>query len=101
MMSLTALFGGILNSLNRFGAPAAAPILLNIVVNGFNASGLVAGLGNTPDTGRFLAWAVTLSGVAQLTLLLFAAYKAGAKVKPGLPRMTADVKRVLILSVPD
>ena len=32
MMSLTALFGGILNSLNRFSAPAAAPIFLNIVV---------------------------------------------------------------------
>ena len=100
MMSLTALFGGILNSLNRFGAPAAAPILLNIVVICFTLAAWWLGLGNTADTGRFLAWAVTLSGVAQLTLLLFAAYQAGAKVKPGLPRMTADVKRVLILSVP-
>ena len=100
MMSLTALFGGILNSLNRFGAPAAAPILLNIVVICFTLAAWWLGLGNTADTGRFLAWAVTLSGVAQLLLLLFAVRGAGAHVVPGAPKLTADVKRVLILSVP-
>lgn len=100
MMSLTALFGGILNSLNRFTAPAAAPILLNIVVIGMTLLAWWLGLGNTPDTGRFLAWAVTISGVAQLILLGAAAYRAGAKITPGTPKLTADVKRVLILSVP-
>ncbi len=100
MMSLTALFGGILNSLNRFSAAAAAPILLNIVVICFTLAAWWLGLGNTADTGRFLAWAVTLSGVAQLILLLTAARRAGAKVVPGKPTLTADVKRVLKLSVP-
>ncbi len=100
MMSLTALFGGILNSLNRFSAPAAAPILLNIVVISFTLLAWWLGLGNTADTGRFLAWAVTISGVAQLVLLLVAARRAGAHVVPGKPIVTADVKRVLILSVP-
>jgi putative peptidoglycan lipid II flippase len=100
MMSLTALFGGILNSLNRFSAPAAAPILLNIVVICFTLGAWWLGLGNTADTGRLLAWAVTISGVAQLILLLTAARRAGAKVVPGKPTLTADVKRVLKLSVP-
>jgi putative peptidoglycan lipid II flippase len=100
MMSLTALFGGILNSLNRFSAPAAAPILLNIVVICFTLAAWWLGLGNTADTGRFLAWAVTLSGVAQLILLLIAARRAGATVVPGKPVLTSDVKRVLKLSVP-
>ena len=100
MMSLTALFGGVLNSLNRFGAPAAAPILLNIVVICFTLAAWWLGLGNTPDTGRFLAWAVTVSGVAQLLLLLVAVRSAGASVVPGKPVLSADVKRVLILSVP-
>lgn len=100
MMSLTALFGGILNSLNRFSAPAAAPILLNIVVICFTLLAWWLGLGNTADTGRFLAWAVTISGVAQLILLLIAARRAGAQVIPGKPLMTTDVKRVLKLSVP-
>ena len=60
----------------------------------------MVGLGNTPDTGRFLAWAVTASGVAQLLLLLVSARRAGAVVVPGKPILTADVKRVLKLSVP-
>lgn len=100
MMSLTALFGGVLNSLNRFTAPAAAPILLNIVVILMTLLAWWLGLGNTADTGRFLAWAVTISGVAQLILLAAAAHRAGASIIPGAPKLTADVKRVLVLSVP-
>jgi putative peptidoglycan lipid II flippase len=100
MMSLTALFGGILNSLNRFSAPAAAPIFLNIVVICFTLAAWWLGLGNTADTGRFLSWAVTISGVVQLVLLLTAARRAGATVVPGKPVLTVDVKRVLKLSVP-
>ena len=100
MMSLTALFGGILNSMNRFAAPAAAPIFLNIVVILMTLLAWYLGLGNTPDTGRFLAWAVTISGVIQLGLLATAAYYAGANIVPTLPRLTADVRKVLVLSVP-
>jgi putative peptidoglycan lipid II flippase len=97
MMSLTALFGGILNSLT---APAAAPIFLNIIVILMTLLAWYLGLGNTPDTGRFLAWAVTLSGVAQLALLTASAAYAGANVVPSLPRLTQDVKKVLVLTVP-
>jgi putative peptidoglycan lipid II flippase len=100
MMSLTALFGGILNSMGRFVAAAAAPIFLNIVVIAMTLVGWWLGLGNTPETGRLLAWAVTLSGVVQLALLAANAYYAGAKIVPSVPRMTADVKKVLKLSVP-
>jgi putative peptidoglycan lipid II flippase len=100
MMSLTALFGGVLNSVGRFAAPAAAPIFLNIVVILMTLAAWRLGLGNTPDTGRFLAWAVTISGVVQLALLAASAAYAGANIVPTLPRLTADVKRVLILSVP-
>ena len=100
MMSLTALFGGVLNSLNKFAAAAAAPILLNIVVILMTMLSWYLGLGNSPDTGRLLAWAVTLSGVAQLGLLAINAHYAGLKVVPTFPRLTADVKRVIVLSVP-
>jgi putative peptidoglycan lipid II flippase len=100
LMSLTALFSGILNSLGRFTAAAAAPILLNIVVITVTLLAWYLGLGNTPDTGRFLAWGITISGVVQMLLLLVSAYRAGAKVRPGIPRFTPDVKRVLLLSVP-
>ncbi len=100
LMSLTALFGGILNSLGRFTAAAAAPILLNLVVISVTLLAWHLGLGNTPGTGRFLAYGVTFSGILQMLFLLWSARRAGAKVKPGLPRLTADVKRVLLLSLP-
>ncbi len=99
-MTLTALFGGVLNSLGRFTAAAAAPIFLNIVVITAVLLAWYLGLGNTPDTGRFLAWAVTLSGIVQLLLLATAAWRANAHVIPGVPRLTADVKRVIRLSIP-
>ena len=100
LMSLTALFSGILNSLGRFTAAAAAPILLNIVVIAVTLLAWYLGLGNTPDTGRFLAYGVTFSGIVQMLLLMWSARRAGAKVKPGWPRLTPDVKRVILLSIP-
>lgn len=99
-MTLTALFGGILNSLGRFTAAAAAPIFLNLVVISAVLLAWYMGLGNTPDTGRYLAWAVTLSGIVQLTLLATAAFRAKAHIMPGIPRLTPDVRRVISLSIP-
>lgn len=99
-MSLTALLGGVLNSLGRYTAAAAAPILLNICMIAFNLAGWWLGLGNTPEGGRLQAWAVTVAGVAQLALLMVAAARAGAPVWPRLPRLTPDVKLLLAKSVP-
>ncbi len=99
-MTLTALFGGILNSLGRFTAAAAAPIFLNLVVISAVLLAWWMGFGNTPETGRYLAWAVTISGIVQLSLLATAAARANAYVVPGIPRLTADVKRVIALSIP-
>ena len=99
-MSLAALLGGVLNSLGRYTAAAAAPILLNICMITFNLAGWWMGLGNSPDSGRLQAWAVTAAGVAQLALLMIAAARAGAPVWPRLPRLTPDVKVLLMKSVP-
>jgi putative peptidoglycan lipid II flippase len=99
-MTLTALFGGVLNSLGRFTAAAAAPIFLNIVVISAVLLAWYIGLGNTPETGRYLAWAVTISGIVQLALLATASYRAKARIVPGVPRLTDDVKRVIKLSIP-
>ncbi|MFO1033477.1 MAG: murein biosynthesis integral membrane protein MurJ [Hyphomicrobiales bacterium] len=100
LMSLTALFGGVLNSLGRFTAAAAAPILLNIVMITFNLAGWFMGYGNEPASGRLQAYAVSVSGVFQLGLVMWACLRAGAPVLPGAPRLTADVKKVIWLSIP-
>jgi len=57
-MSLVALQGGVLNSLERFAATAVTPVLLNIF--------LIAALTLVrPVTGEALAWAVSGAGLAQ------------------------------------
>lgn len=99
-MSLTALQSGVLNSLNRFTAAAAAPILLNVVMIGANAVAWLLATGNTPATGYIFAWGVTVAGVAQLLLLALACRRAGMRLFPRLPKITPDVRRVIALSVP-
>src|SRR5262249_22749633 len=54
-ISLVALQGGVLNSLERFAATAAAPVLLNICL-------IAALVLIRPLSGPALAWAVTVSG---------------------------------------
>jgi putative peptidoglycan lipid II flippase len=99
-MSLTALQSGVLNSLNRFTAAAAAPILLNIVMIGSNVLAWALGTGNSAATGYIFAWGVSLAGVAQFLFLAFACKRAGMPLFPKWPTFSPDVKKVLALSVP-
>ncbi|MCU0791058.1 MAG: murein biosynthesis integral membrane protein MurJ [Nitratireductor sp.] len=99
-MSLTALQSGVLNSLNRFTAAAAAPILLNIVMIASNAVAWFLGTGNSAATGYIFAWGIFAAGVAQYALLAIACRRAGMPLVPRWPRLTRDVKRVAALSVP-
>ena len=99
-MSLTALQSGVLNSLNRFTAAAAAPILLNIVMIASNVIAWVFSTGNSAATGYIFAWGVSLAGVAQFALLAVACRRAGMPLFPKWPKFSPDVKRVLALSIP-
>jgi putative peptidoglycan lipid II flippase len=72
-MALAALLGGLLNSLYRFSAAAAAPILLNI----FFIIALALVLPFTGQPGPVMAWAVALAGIGQFLLLVVAAARAG------------------------
>jgi putative peptidoglycan lipid II flippase len=99
-MSLTALQSGVLNSLNRFTAAAAAPILLNIVMIASNLLVIALGTGNTPLTGHIFAWGVSLAGVAQFALLAAACKRAGMPLLPRWPKLSAPVRQVFWNSVP-
>jgi len=99
-MSLTALQSGVLNSLNRFTAAAAAPILLNVVMIVSNVVAWLLATGNTPETGYILAWGVFASGVAQYALLTVACHRANMRLLPRWPILTPDVKRLIALSIP-
>ena len=99
-MSLTALQSGVLNSLSRFTAAAAAPILLNVVMIVSNVVAWLLATGNTPETGYIFAWGVFASGVVQYALLAMACRRANMRLLPRLPRLTPDVKRLIALSIP-
>lgn len=99
-MSLTALQSGVLNSLHRFTAAAAAPILLNIVMIASNLVAWLLATGNTPATGYIFAWGLFAAGIAQYMLLAMACRRAGMALTPAWPKLTPDVKRVISLSVP-
>jgi putative peptidoglycan lipid II flippase len=92
-ISLVALQGGILNSLDRFAAAAITPVLLNIFLIGTLVE-------VRPLTGAALAWAVTGAGVAQFLWLMASCWRAGMPLSLPVPRLTPEVRRVLRIMVP-
>ncbi|MCB1383367.1 MAG: murein biosynthesis integral membrane protein MurJ [Notoacmeibacter sp.] len=98
-MSLVAMFSGILNSLRHYFLAAIVPVLLNVIMVGVTALALWSGV-EARETGYWLAWGVFASGFVQLALLVWGAARQGMTLRPGLPRMTPEVKRLMILMAP-
>ncbi|TKD51036.1 murein biosynthesis integral membrane protein MurJ [Sphingomonas baiyangensis] len=97
LISIVSLLGGILTSLDRFAANAAAPILLNVSM--ITALWFCHG-DNAYETAQAQAIAVTAGGVLQLLWLLIACRRAGVRLPWRLPRMDADVRQLLRLIGP-
>ena len=95
-VSLVSLLSGVLNSLDRFAAAAAAPILFNLSLI---VAVLTAGL-LFPTAGHALAWGVAAAGVAQFVWLLAACARAGVRLRLLWPRITPGVSRLLLLALP-
>jgi putative peptidoglycan lipid II flippase len=97
LISLVSLLGGILNSLGRFWVNAAAPVLLNICM----IVALVFFHGDSQlATAETQAIAVTISGAMQLLWLIWSCRRAGVTLSMSLPRLTPDVKNMLLLIGP-
>lgn len=101
-MSLATVFAAVLNSLSRFAAAAAAPILLNVCLLVVLVWGFVQ-----PDSaelrqnvGMWLGVAVTVSGLLQLLWLGWFAARHGFRIRLARPRMTGGVKELFILIGP-
>ncbi len=95
-ISLAALLSGALNAVGHFAAAAAAPVLLNVIVVGAMALGTTFGA----PVITWLIWAIPLAGIAQLALVWIAAGRAGLKIRPGRPRLTPDMRRLVAVAVP-
>lgn len=96
LISLASLLGGILNSLDKFWVNAAAPILLNIAM----VTALVFFNGDPYETARAQAVAVPIGGLLQLGWLALACRRAGVSLRPRLPRVDPEVRRLMKLILP-
>ncbi len=95
-ISLASLYGGVLNSIDRFAHVAATPILLNLALIG-------AVLGLTPllpNSGYAASIGVAIAGVLQWLWLLAACARDGVGMKLVRPRWTERVGRLVKLATP-
>lgn len=95
-IALTSLYGGVLNSIERFAHVAATPILLNLTL-------IAAVLGLTPfmpNSGYAAAVGVTMAGLLQWLWLLVACARDGVGMTLVRPRWTERVARLVTLATP-
>ena len=95
-ISLVALQGGLLNTLDRFAAAAATPVLLNIFLIG--ALLLMAHF--HWEGGPLLAAALTAAGVTQFLWLMVSCGHAGIMLRLRRPRLTPAVRQTLAIMGP-
>lgn len=88
LITIVTLYGGILNTLHRFAAAAAAPILLNLSM--MAALALAAFF---PTAGHAAAWGVLIAGILEVLLLLGDAGKAGVIARLRWPQINEDVRK--------
>lgn len=96
LMSLAALFSGVLNAKGHFTAAAAAPVMLNIFVIVTMVIGYLTG----GSVVQWLIWTIPVAGVAQLALVWVAASRAGVRIRPGRPRWTPEMKHLVKVAIP-
>ena len=95
-ISLVALMGAVLNAHERFAAPAAAPVILNIaLIAAILGWGLFA---RSPAEG--LAWGVAAAGVLQFAWLALALTREGSPLRLRRPRLTPELRKLLKLMLP-
>ena len=87
-MVLVTLQSGTLNANRRFAAAAFAPVLLNLCMMSFLGIGWLF-----PDAGVAASIGVTVSGAAQLAMMVLAARRAGVIERIVVPRLGPDVRQ--------
>ncbi|HEU5095449.1 MAG TPA: murein biosynthesis integral membrane protein MurJ [Reyranella sp.] len=95
-ISLASLYGGVLNSIDRFAEVAVTPVLLNVALIG-------AVLGLTPflpNSGYAAAIGVALAGLLQWLWLLLACRRDGVGMRLVRPRYTERVAHLVKLATP-
>lgn len=91
MICGAALVSGVLNGMHHFGVAAAAYVSFNVV--GIAAILILPPL--TGDVAHAAAWGVSASGVIQFGILLYAARRAGMRLRLVVPWITPQIRTLL------
>ena len=97
-MSLAAMLSGILNSMRRYFLAAFVPVLLNVALIAVLSFALTDGLSQS-EIGRWLPGRVRLRRFA-VVLPGMGCGREGFSVSMAWPRLTPEVKRLLVLMGP-
>jgi putative peptidoglycan lipid II flippase len=96
LICLAALASGVLNGLDRFTAASASYVLFNVV----SIACMLWLTPYVPTAGHALSWGITISGVAQLGLLLWALQRGGMGLSLPRPRLTPQIRVLLRRMLP-
>lgn len=100
-ISVMTVFAAILNSVSRFAAAAAAPVLLNWSIIAALLYVLYTDGGGDPQRAAyFVGVAASISGLLQMLWLWFWARRAGFRFKLHRPRLSPDVRELGVLILP-
>ena len=99
-ISLASLIGAILNAERRFGAAAFAPVAVNVVL--IATMLLLAATPAMPQEtqARWLAFAVSVSGLVHLAIVAMALLRTPLRLALAWPRLTPELRRLLVMSAP-
>ena len=96
LISLAALFSGILNTAGRFAVAAAAPVILNIVI----VAALLIAWAINSDIIVWLVWSIPTAGIFQLSLLWLATRRTGIKITLAVPKWNNDIVKLIKIAIP-
>ncbi|WP_374528950.1 murein biosynthesis integral membrane protein MurJ [Novosphingobium sp.] len=102
LISLVAMFSGLLNARSKFGPGAIAPVLLNIaLISSLGVGWYLRRLGGDDVVvATALSWGVAAAGLLQLAYLSWEVRRAGVRIAVKLPRLTPEVRRLGMLILP-
>lgn len=95
-ISLTVLYSGILNSIDKFAIVASSPMAGNLVI-----IGIVIGFYNKfPSSGYAFAWGILACGILQWLWVWIPSIKQGMGLRFVWPRFDGNVKRFFKILAP-
>jgi putative peptidoglycan lipid II flippase len=95
-ISLVSLCSGVLNSIGKFAAPAASPIVLNAtLISSVFVFGAIV-----PNYAYALSWGVFAAGILQFLWVFIFTVKSGFLLYPKMPKFNSDMKRFFNKLIP-